>query len=573
MKVGIRMKAFTYFRHLSLRIKLILVFLLILLLMSFASLVQMLFFQSYVDQYNKMIDNISVANAINGILKEELDFEIREIAFGKLEFIEGNQYELLATLHTYLDQIEADDKQNRISQELDDVRRTLSTVEEQIDKLGEQIKNNATADERNGTFEYIAITTEIVEEQVQLLIKAKLKVSEETKTTITENINRDTLFYIIALCVVVAISFTLAWFISERIAKPIRLLSKNATSIAEGNLMIEPVFIKTKDEIGELCESFNLMFENLKEIILSVRDTNDRVFQSSESINQGISENLKAGEEVANATMVISETLQAQNKIVNLSASKFHVLFETFNGIQKNTGQIKHHADESLEFANQGNKQIDDFMEQFYGVKVAVNQVYQDTEQLQGLADEMAGILKLIKDIAKETQILSINAAIEASRESHSGRSFSVIAQRVKQLAVQSTMFAVNIEEKMEIVRERITFIHDQMSESVNEIAAGSEKADQAKNVFVSIHSTNANVHSEVENITRDMDEAGESMNQLNDMIKDIESRSDLIKQEIDGIASMSQEQLATLEEVTATSDELVVRIQDMNDSVKKFSV
>lgn len=567
------MKALSFMGHLSIKVKLNLVFLLVLILMAGVSGIQIVLFNSYINQYNNMMDNISGTNSINGILKEELDFEIREIAFGKIEFEHGKQYQLISTLLSQLDEIDEDDKHDLVKQEVDGIRRTMMTVTEQIDKLGQQITEGASSDERNTTLDYIYITTGIVEDQVQQLLKKKLEVSQGVQETIMNNINKNITIYSFVFIGIVILSFTFIWHISGSIAKPIRRLSENANHIAEGNLTVEPVIINTKNEIGDLCRSLNRMTDNLKEIIIGVRSTNDRVFSSSENIHASIQANRFAGEEVANATQIISENLHAQDDLVVRSATDFNDLFRGFNDILENITQIKHHADESLQLANQGNVQIDDFQAQFQGVKQAVEQVYRDTDELQNTAEEMEEILNLLRNIARETNVLSINASIEASRGAGGGQSFNVIAQRIKELANQSTSFSNSAGEKMTIVHERIAFIHEQMKTSVEEIIIGSEKAEQAKTVFQSIQQSNASVQNEVENITTDMQEAGDRMRSVHHMIADIKERSQASNREIASIVAMGEEQLSTMEEVSETSYTLVERIEEMNDNIKQFNV
>jgi methyl-accepting chemotaxis protein len=372
---------------------------------------------------------------------------------------------------------------------------------------------------------------------------------------------------------VLVIASLLLWLFTRSITLPLKRLSRNASSIADGNLTVDPVFIRSKDEIGELGRAFNGMLENLKLIILNVRQTNEQVALGSDSIHRGVDENRRAGEEVAQATQVISEELHTQNEHINQSVINFENMFETFKGTVEKSGQIKHHANQSLALAEHGNQTIDEFLEQFLGMADRVEQVYMETHQLQQLAEEMTTVLKSIKGIAKETSILSINASIEASRESSGGKSFSVIAERIKELAKQSGVFAEAVEEKIQLVRYRVYTIHEQMKTSVDEIAIGKSKAELSKKAFYEIRQGNAEVQLEVERIISDLNRSSDHMSNIRGSISDIEHRSSLIKNEIASIAAMGEEQLATLEEVTSTSDSLIESTDMMSMIVKQFKL
>ncbi|MRH41946.1 HAMP domain-containing protein [Aquibacillus halophilus] len=559
------MNLFSKLSDLSLRARLIIIFITLLLWLAIANIVQIYLFVGYVREYNEMMKTITLTNSINGELKEQLDDEIREIVYGKVSFEEGSQYNLLSTMNSNLDQIEADDTQERFTEEIADVRQILATNKEYIDKLGEEIKFNLPADQRNITYEYITIITDIVDDEVQQLLHATLQVSEEAKTNIVDNIKRDIILYAIAFAAVILLAIIFAWYISGNIVKPIHRLRENANEIAQGNLTVDAVVIPSKNEIGDLCRSYNRMSNNLKDIILSVRSTNDLVMLSSKDIHQSILENRLAGEEVANATQTISMNLHEQDELVKQAVSTFDELTHKYEEILSKSVQIHRHSNKSLELANQGEIETEDLIKQRQKNEMIVKQVKNDAVDLYETVNQMDRNINLTNQITREAKLLS--TVINTGKGD-----IDTILERIEQLAKEAELTSLQYEEKVTLVQNFAKSITEQIDIVHNELSY-KNSTDKIRNSFSSINSVNSNIQLEINNFTREMQKVFDQMNDINLMIGDIEQSSKLSKSEVISIASMGEEQLATLEEVSEASYKLVEKIQKMKDNIRQFKV
>lgn len=567
------MRVLNMLKHLSIRTKLVTAFIFVLLLMASVSGVQMRLFSGYIEDYNQMLEGIAKANAINGLVKTDLDSEIRAITNGQKKFKDGKQYELLKIMDEQLKQINANETDAQTLKQITSVGIMLESLRVKIDKLGNLIETKSSVDQQTGIFDTVVIINTSIQEGVKEVIRQKLVASELRKQQIMVDFTKGVWIYGVAFTLVIFLSFMTAWLISGSISKPLRRLSRSSTEMANGNLALARVVVNNKDEIGQLCEAFNRMLDNIRSIITSVHETNYRVNESSESLFQGIQENKRAGEEIAIASQNISESLQAQNDLVRYSTGEFEKLFNSFRGILDYSEKIESHTIQSLHMANEGTKQIGDFIVQFSQLSHTVEQVDAETDQLKALTEDMADLLKMIKDIASQTNVLSINASIEASRESQAGRSFTVIAARIKQLAEQTKVLATKVDDKMLIVRQRVDVINRQMKNSMEQLLLGGLKASAVKAEFESILQSNASVQQDVGTINQDMKEAGERMHKTYTMFSKMEEMSEKIQVEINGIAAMSQEQVATLQEVSSSSDILVDQNTEMKRVVSIFSI
>jgi methyl-accepting chemotaxis protein len=206
-------------------------------------------------------------------------------------------------------------------------------------------------------------------------------------------------------------------------------------------------------------------------------------------------------------------------------------------------------------------------------MRLIVKQAAVDSQQLERLGVEMADLLRKIRGIAAETNILSLNASIEASRGAEGGRSFHVIANRVKQLANQTADLAGDADAKMLAVGDSVGAINQQLLKSLDRLASSDSLAAKAQTVFHAIGVSNATVRQEIDEVTADMRMATERMRQVHGSVADVAQQSMRIEQDISNIAAMSQQQAASLHAVSGSSDILVQQNREMQRVVSVFSV
>lgn len=544
----------------------------ILLWLATINCVQIYLFLGYVRQYNAMMETITLTNSINGSLKQKLDEEIRDIAYGKVLFENGTQYVHLNNMYQNLDKIERDDKNGQFTKEISEVRQTLTTTTEYIDKLGEQIEGNVPADTRNITYEYITILTDLIDEKVQSLLQKTLLVKEESQNIISTNLKRDITIYICAFIAVIIISLLFAIYISGSFVKPIRSLGQKTNEIAEGNLTIGAIANPSKNEIGELCRSYNRMFHNLKDIIISVRNTNDLVVLTSKDIHQSILENRLAGEEVAEATQTISINLHKQDKLIQKSVSTFEHLLFKYNEVLGKSNKINLQSNETLHITNKISNELVIFHQQLEKISQTIHQVNKDTEELQKLSGEMNEYLRLIKLVARESSSLYLTLKNDIHKSSANEKIENALKQ-IKEISDETNKVSQDSDYKINHILRLTSSIRKQNCETLENIQAGRLKNEQIQSEFQTIRSIRNRQQVEIEGIKEDMQEAFDQMLSVRQMISDIEQSSQITNAEVSGIAAMGEEQLTTLEEVSDASYKLVERIQEMKDNIRQFKI
>ncbi|WP_338554802.1 methyl-accepting chemotaxis protein [Paenibacillus sp. KS-LC4] len=299
--------------------------------------------------------------------------------------------------------------------------------------------------------------------------------------------------------VIVVVAFLLSIIfgvvLSRMISKPLNRIVVLASKVADGDLR-EKADIHTKDEVGNLAASFNHMIDRLN-------GTVSGIVESSHSV-------AAAAEQISAATQEIAGSSTAQASAAQTIHELFSELTMAIQSVAQSTEQASELSDSAMKIAREGRTIIDNSVKSMNGVREQMSQLEQDSHQV-------GDIIEVIEDIADQTNLLALNAAIEAARAGEQGRGFAVVADEVRKLAErsgeatkkitviiqgmqQNTKRSVNAVEESAALSEqtgeafeRITKMVNDTGHRVSEIAAASEEqAAQAANVLTTVENVSA---------------------------------------------------------------------------------
>jgi two-component system, sensor histidine kinase YesM len=252
--------------HLSIRVKILVSLCIVIFLMGTTNVVSMLQVMSYSRQYDAIIINITTANSISGSIKPDIDNEMWRIVSGKVKFSEGRQYEILDNAGAEVRWMMQNTDSQRARVKLDLILRTLESLEEYVDQMGEKIAHNSTAAENEAVLENIRFATSVMEEVVQDYVLYEVHRTEGQYQLMREGYVRWQIFSIILIFSAVLFSVVAAWSLSRSIYTPIKKLHDVTTTITKNDLQA----LMTSDNVDEITElgmSFNIMIGKIKELL------------------------------------------------------------------------------------------------------------------------------------------------------------------------------------------------------------------------------------------------------------------------------------------------------------------
>ncbi len=252
--------------NLSIRTKILVSLFIVILLMGATNIVSMMQVLRYSRQYDVIITNITTANSISGSVKPAIDTEMWKVVAGKVEFSEGQQYQIIDEVDADVRQMMANTDSQRARVKLDLILRTLQTLREYANEMGGQIAQNSTAAENEAVLEKIRFATSVLEEVVQNYVLYEVNRTDGQYKVMRESFARWQAFSVILIFSAVVFSVVAAWSLSKSIYTPIKKLHDVTTTITKNDLQA----LMTSDNVDEITElgmSFNIMIGKIKELL------------------------------------------------------------------------------------------------------------------------------------------------------------------------------------------------------------------------------------------------------------------------------------------------------------------
>lgn len=346
----------------------------------------------------------------------------------------------------------------------------------------------------------------------------------------------------IVIGVAIIIGVLVIWQYASSMAKPINRVVQAMERFAEGDLTQESMSIRSKDEIGKLANAMNQMQSKLKDMIHNIAQASDLITTSSKELSQSANEVNMGAEQVAITMNELASGAEGQAHHSNELTS----LMERFTADLRETNQYGEHIHQSsfevLGLTNEGSQLMTSSNSQMKKIDSIVQNAVEKVKNLDAQAQEISKLVVVIKDIANQTNLLALNAAIEAARAGEHGKGFAVVADEVRKLAEQVgysvndiTTIVANIQQDFDVVTSSLEDGYQEVKEGTTQIKATSE-------TFTTISDSINDVVESVQLISKNLSKVTEDGQKMNSAIQEI--------------AAVAEESAAGVEQTTATTEQ-----------------
>jgi len=355
---------------------------------------------------------------------------------------------------------------------------------------------------------------------------------------------RARLFLLIMGAVVFAFAVFLTTGLAKSITKPLNYGASIAHKIAEGDLTARIETMRA-DETGQLLGAMQNMLENLQRIIGEVKAAATNMASASHELNANSELMSKgAGEQAGRALQVASASEEMSQTILDVA---------------KNTSSIEISSTETAKLARNGEKVVDSSVHKVKAISETIEASAQLIRSLGDRSNQIGHIIGVINDIADQTNLLALNAAIEAARAGEAGRGFAVVADEVKKLAVRTSNSTSEISSMITSMQKEVHEVVASMETITREVTAGVELSTQAGDVL--------------RNIVGSVDQLHVMVQQIASASEEMASTSEQISKDIETIATVSKETSGNSEGITRASLELAELSVSLEKAVAGFNV
>ena len=399
--------------------------------------------------------------------------------------------------------------------------------------------------------------------------KQLAKIDEEAKHTVS----RALIISVIMLILSGMVGLYFMNFVKNSVVVPLRKVINTADAIAQGDLTVTDVHHQSKDEIGTLATAVNTLKLNLNNLVQNIQDSASHLSAASEELSASTEEVSATSTEVAQRVQETASHLTASSASSKQSAV---AMDETSVGVQRiaeATQSLHQNAVTMTNTANDGGQTVETAKQQMMKISDSTSRIAELTNKLSKQSEEIGQITKVITAITDQTNLLALNAAIEAARAGEHGKGFAVVADEVRKLAEESNKSAGQIVALTNDIQTDTRNVADAVNEGLSSVKDGVMMINNAGDAFYSITTSIRDFTDQIEDISATSEQISASAEEVAASVTEIANSADLSANNAQMIAGAIDEQASTIQQVNAVAVELSESAQQLQSLLQHFKV
>lgn len=383
------------------------------------------------------------------------------------------------------------------------------------------------------------------------------------------------MFFLLILTVsVLLLIFTIIIYAGvKQVIKSLHKVKETASEIGEGDLRGTDIQSKGSDEIATLGESVNRMKNHLREVVTQVTDSTTEVQSFSEEVLASIQENEKTSEQISSSIEGLAHAIDSNTALSVENLTSIREVTKELEKLDKALLIVNQEVSNNDNLANEGNEVVKVSVKDMNTIHETVKEYTEKLVGLEAKTNEITSIVNVINDISEQTNLLALNAAIEAARAGEAGKGFAVVADEVRKLAEQTS------NSSKEIV-SLVTSVQTDTSDSVikmrsirEDVSVGKQNIEKVGQLFGNISNATKRIADRSDDVSVISNEINIKTTVVTNNMENISDSAESITANTQNVAASSEEQTSSMEEMTAAVEHLNVITDKLQQEIARFKL
>ena len=394
-------------------------------------------------------------------------------------------------------------------------------------------------------------------------IDLKAKTDADTSATIRNII----IMVVVVLVILIAVCLVTA----QKITEPLAVIVSACRKMRDGDFRETGYQTERGDEFGEMLHDFADMRRTVSSLMKTTNETAQQLAASSEELTASAHQSAQASEQVANSVTNAAQASAEQQQYIADSEESVGKTVTSVDRLHATADAVESDARTAHSRAVEGGKSVMDAVHDIESVETIVKSSAQTVDQLGKSSQQIGSIVETISGIAEQTNLLALNAAIEAARAGEHGRGFAVVADEVRKLAEASQTAAQQITDLITGIQKDTEAAVASMQSGSEAVQSGTAAVVQLKDAFAEIETAVQNVAQSANDMVAELGQVGTQTGVVKEKTQQIAGNGGKVVNEMESVSAASEQQSASAGEIATASDSLAQLAQKLSESLYKF--